>query len=380
MKSYHKQTHNFLWPLVVLLLLTVGVFFTSKEIPNQQEVRSRAQLDQSAYTGAVISLSFAVPGISSQSGNLKPMHQVRNVSVRFFDPDINTFDKTAKPLYKIRTQALFDEDPNSPTYATFVMTKLDLGKMCSENVQCVPLGSYQIAFKTEQATQTLIREHPSDLGGQIFMLASDTVLTIPLQTVTIGDIVPLPDGDNIVDASDYDALLGCFGEKEVLYTCTVKELADLDDNGVIDGIDYNLLSRSLKSSLITPTVSPKVSISPSPTPTTPPAPVAQQVPVNKGIVSLLILIFIFFVLVGGAVIFLAKARHKSLGAKEYYIKKQSQDSSGFWLTLTDDNGPKLGHYIGKDLKEGFAHIKGVTKKENGKTFIEVSEIIWEKKD
>jgi len=389
MKS-HQNSNNFFWPLAVLLFLAVGVFFTSKEVPQQQEIRSHAQVDQSPYTGAVISLSFSVPGISSSEGNLQPLHPVRNVGLRFYDPDINTFDKTAKPLYVVKAQATFDTDPGSPTYASFVMSNFDLRKACSENSQCVPVGNYQLAFKTDQSVQALIRQRSSDLGGQIFALAGDTVLSIPPQRVLIGDIAPLPDGDNVVDSADYDALLGCFGEKEKMSSCTSKEQADLDDNGVVDGIDYNLLSVSLKSftkrPAISPTITPKSKVTVSPTPTAAPIPASQSTSVNKNILSLLILVFIFFVLLGGAIFFLAKARHKSLETKEYFIKKKSHPSAssgqedGTWLTLTDDNGPKLGHYKGEVTKEGFAHIKGTTKKENGKTFIAVSEIIWEKKD
>ena len=69
----------------------------------------------------------------------------------------------------------------------------------------------------------------------------------------------------------------------------------------------------------------------------------------------------------------------SADAKEYFVKKQSDDETktGFWLTLTDDSGPTLAHYKGTELTDGFANIKGEMKTENGKTFIEISELIPE---
>ena len=77
----------------------------------------------------------------------------------------------------------------------------------------------------------------------------------------------------------------------------------------------------------------------------------------------------------------SKASQDGIEAKEYYIKKHpsassgQESSKGVWLTLADDTSQTLGHYKGEKIKEGFAHIKGVKKKEKDKTYIEISEII-----
>ena len=62
--------------------------------------------------------------------------------------------------------------------------------------------------------------------------------------------------------------------------------------------------------------------------------------------------------------------------KDGYIKVKGPDETGkgMWLLLTDDNGATNAHYAKNDAKDGFAKVKGVMKTENGKTFLEISEL------
>ena len=103
-------------------------------------------------------------------------------------------------------------------------------------------------------------------------------------------------------------------------------------------------------------------------------------------------LLIFFLLIAASVFFVLKnkkiksliktpAKKSGFEEKEYFVKKQKDDPDGksVWLTIADDEGQKLGRYLGKDVKDGFAHIKGARKIENGKEFIEISKIIWEEK-
>jgi hypothetical protein len=61
--------------------------------------------------------------------------------------------------------------------------------------------------------------------------------------------------------------------------------------------------------------------------------------------------------------------------KEYYIKKVSEDEKGVWVTLTDDNGPIDGYYPSKDIKEGFAKVKGEMQKDKDKSYLLISEVL-----
>lgn len=63
-------------------------------------------------------------------------------------------------------------------------------------------------------------------------------INIPSDTVfASGDI----DGNNVIDIRDYEIIRGCIKDK----TCVSKDLADLNEDGVIDGIDYNVFLKSL---------------------------------------------------------------------------------------------------------------------------------------
>ena len=380
-KTPNQSSKYLLWPLAILIFLTVAVLFTSKEIPKQQEIRSRAQVDQSTQSYPIINLSFAVPGIGTQAGNLKPLHPVRPVTIRFYNPDTNTFDKAVKPLYEAKTLAVFDGDSTSPNYGTFQTSNFHLGTT-------VPAGKYQIAFKTDQAVQQLIRDNPANLAGHIFEVSDKTIITLPLQNLIVGDIAPLPDGDNLVDEVDYAALTSCFGTRINDSNCPSKDFADLDDNGVVDGVDYNLMLLGHKH--LTDLGFFDIRTSKTPVQNLKTTPVVTKAPSTKPITTqnpssgmgIFITIIIFILILSAGIYWFKKVR--GAGGKEYYIKKKLDESTvdsgqgGVWLTLVDDAGQTLGHYNKTDVKDGFARIKGKTKTEDGKTFIEISEIIWEK--
>lgn len=60
----------------------------------------------------------------------------------------------------------------------------------------------------------------------------------PVVVLTSGDL----DQNNILDLRDYNVFVGCFGDKQC--NNTYKQRADLNDDGKVDGIDYNILLRS----------------------------------------------------------------------------------------------------------------------------------------
>lgn len=70
---------------------------------------------------------------------------------------------------------------------------------------------------------------------------SSTAKPPPLFLVT-GDT----DTNNSLNILDYNNILSCFGVKRNSASCAFKDTTDLDDNGNIDGIDYNLLLREIR--------------------------------------------------------------------------------------------------------------------------------------
>lgn len=210
--------------------------------------------------GPVMSLTFSIPGIGSGGGTLKPLHPTRTVTILLYSPQLNSFDASVKPLYTIHATATFDPDPNSLTYNTFTNSSIDLGEQ-------VPDGQYQIVFRSDQTLLKLIKANEDDVGGEIISLSRNIPITTTPQTLIPGDIYPYPVGDNIMDINDYNALVNCFADRITRAKCPNRQAADLNDDGVIDGIDYNLMLLSFKTLVALGFPAPVLTKAPTPSPT-----------------------------------------------------------------------------------------------------------------
>jgi len=356
-------------------------------------------------TGTIVSIKLMLPGISSTGGNLKPLNPVRDVSVNLYAKDLNTSDNKVKPIYSIKTKVNFDDDPNSPTYTQFINPHVDLGTITD--------GSYQIAFRTSQTLLSVIKEPgSSSLAGKIYDLYNNynSIITLPAQTLISGDIYPPNNNDGIMDINDYNMLVNCFSNAT---QCPNSSQADLDDNGVVNGIDYNIMLlsfRSLKSlgypipAIVqpTPTVSSaSITIPISNIQKQTITPIQKQTKSSGGAVVFIILFIILLILgIVGFILFklnllttllkkfprlaqnkpvqnkLAQNNENTL-EKSGYLKNISTDSAtnGTWVTLADENGITPGLYPGKNVTEGFVKIKGTMKTDkDNKQYILISEI------
>lgn len=421
-----KKISKFFFPIISLffllnILLPLNTSAQSEVDPSQTLPDSDLSATTSPTTsGQVISLDFSIPGIGTNGANLKPLRSTRSVTIYFFGIDVNSQDPSVKPRGSVKTQVQFDEDQTSPTYGNFINPNIHLNNT-------IPNGDYQIVFKTDQALAKLVKENDKALGGQKFRIQSTygQLIKITNQEVIIGDIAPSGAGDNIMNISDYSAFVECFGEKANSSNCPEKTSADLDDNGVIDGVDYNILFKSfntlLSLGLPVPTLSPS-GVAAKPSQSEPPEQDVEKKATESasgkndtkagGVLGLLFTVVIILVLIAAIVLYIFNDRFKefikgiikklsfiphsnqddnaetkiaetqttqvenpqeSTIDKEYYIKKLSSDEKGTWLTLTDDNGPISGFFKGEVI-EGFAKVKGIVRNENDKTFIEISEI------
>lgn len=186
--------------------------------------------------GPVISLSFSIPGIGSGGGTLRPSRTKRSLTVYLYATDVNSTDNKVKPLYSIRTTADFDDNEFSPTYTSFVNKNIELG-------DTVKNGKYQIAFITEQSLRKLVKDKEDAIGGKIVNISRFEKAVLPLQRVIMGDMAP-PQGNNVMDINDYTVLVDCFGQTPT--SCIGFKQADLNDDGLIDGIDYNIMALGFK--------------------------------------------------------------------------------------------------------------------------------------
>ncbi|HSW48344.1 MAG TPA: hypothetical protein VLG67_04685 [Candidatus Saccharimonadales bacterium] len=396
-------------PLILFIFFLIPNF-TSKLYAQSEQPTQPAPTP----VGTVVKLDFTIPGIGTESGNLTPLNGVRNITLYFFNPEVNSDDPAVKPIASFKTQATYDSNPDSPTYGSFVNQDIDLGTE-------VPDGKYQISFKPDHALSKLLKERDQDVGGKVIEIHGTygESINITNQKVIVGDIYPAGAEDNLMDINDYNALVSCFGTKADSAGCTDKKAADLDDNGTIDGVDYNLMFNSFKTLLelglpvpsifqitIKPTSKPTI-LKPTPQPTV----VKKQAKVtpkkSSGAGSIFTIFgLIFVLLIAGAVIFfiLKKRKSKQKSAiemqqdyinakpgeegegkqaggeeivdKEFFVKKQVDDTTNnrIVLTLTDDNGPTLGYFSGENVIDGFSKVKGVLKKDGDKVYIEVESI------
>jgi len=169
------------------------------------------------------SSTISLTGIGSPSGTFAPLHTQRNAVITLFD--------TNNTLIATRTGAI--------TYASasgnFVGT-------IQNRQDPIPAGNYLIKIQTPQF---LNKQYPG-----IFAIQSTTNLALPSLFMTTGDI----NLDNRINILDYNLLRTCYGSKMSTDICKQtpqyfaepnNPLADLNDDGVVDGIDYNLFIRSL---------------------------------------------------------------------------------------------------------------------------------------
>jgi hypothetical protein len=304
-----------------------------------------APLPSPTPVGPVVALSFSMPGISSVGGNIRPQNPVRDVAVSLYAPDANTADKMVKPLYTINTKATYDDNPSSPTYTRFVNSYVDLG--------IIQAKEYQVTLKTPQALLHLIRDPVSkSAGGSRYNFEkSRRIIILPDQMLISGDIFPVPVSDNVMDMNDYTMLTNCFGEKAYSASCISGSTADLDDNGIVDGLDYNIMFLSFQTLkqrglpvpeiVVNPPIliSTPAAVSPTKrviqntersTPTSKPtAPTAVKANAGGGSMGIILIIFFLILLAGGGfVVFKFHLLGKLIKKNQQKGSSSEQQSAG----------------------------------------------------
>ncbi len=186
----------------------------------------------------VVLLLPAVGG--KNGGNASPGRPTRNVTLYFYQADQDPSDPSITPITRTGTVHL-DTTTGSGTYGYFINTTLDIGGLN---------GTYKVLVKSNQYLRKQFVPKTGD-NSQTYVFTPGQTTVLPTITLLAGDIVPPPTtaggdyGDNTIDISDYNMLArGCYGGKATTSSCANKEGADLNDDGKVDGIDYNILIRT----------------------------------------------------------------------------------------------------------------------------------------
>lgn len=98
-------------------------------------------------------------------------------------------------------------------------------------------GTYDIKIKADKYLRKLIKD---------VQITQSTTTRISQITLVLGDI----NGDNKLDIQDYNILIDCFGTNTSQACGNNKDFADLDDNGRVEGVDYNLFLRSMAKGVL----------------------------------------------------------------------------------------------------------------------------------
>jgi len=171
----------------------------------------------------ILSITLGLHGIGSSGdnanpnshGNQNPLHPARTITVQIYD---------AGNQLVMTQQATVNYNSGTGKFTGIV----DLGTQFAT-------GIYTVKIKTEQYLRALVP------GTQTITAKQTTPL--PLTTLIVGDI----NGDNQINIIDYSILIGCYSDLLPAQSCTSQNqrLADLDDDGKVDFIDYNLILREL---------------------------------------------------------------------------------------------------------------------------------------
>lgn len=170
-------------------------------------------------TPTLVGLTVTVPGIGSK-GNKTPNNSQRTVVVTLVDGASKVIGAPVKSTVAF--------DPGSGAFKGTV----NFGTV-------IPTGNYTTKIKMDQYLIKKVTAGSTITAGILNQL--------PQVGLIVGDI----NNDNKLDILDYNILVGCFGSKINSQTCGNKKVdTDLNDDGVINGVDYNLFLLGIKTAKV----------------------------------------------------------------------------------------------------------------------------------
>lgn len=171
----------------------------------------------------ILLLNGLIDGIGSRGdnsnpdgtlSNKKPLHPARNIKISVYDASNKLVADAAGKINYSSASGSFTESISST----------------------IPSGSYTIKATTDNHLTRLLPGIQIIKGGESNKL--------PDAIFTAGDIK----SDNQLNISDYNMLIGCYSDISSANDCkdtTNKDSADLNDDGAVNHIDYNLFLREI---------------------------------------------------------------------------------------------------------------------------------------
>lgn len=185
-------------------------------------------------------------GIGLPNGTQEPLHPARDVLVALFDTQNTNVASKLGTLNYDKTTGKFTATINMSTACPEAASASALLSQCNpkETVFIKP-GNYIVKIQTPQFLR-------KQIDGIVALEANDAIV-LPQLTLTPGDV----NSDNKINILDFNILSGCFEQKSQTASCIdsldngmgmdSQQAADINDDGVINGLDYNLFIRSLST-------------------------------------------------------------------------------------------------------------------------------------
>jgi len=186
-----------------------------------------------------LNLAISLPGISNagNGNNNSPKHNFRAVHVQVYNQNDDPVHAT--PVIDSNITLTYNTGDGN-----FENSHAGLGKTLTSS------GQFQIFIKTSQTLRKKI-------GANIPLINDNTAIISPAIPLLSGDYLSTNILNGTIGSGTTDSILqynagvsSCYGSttNTVTSTCTISlTQADLNDDGVVDGIDYNIFLRSLNS-------------------------------------------------------------------------------------------------------------------------------------
>lgn len=148
-------------------------------------------------------------------GNTNPLHPTRQITVQLYNSQNQLVESPTGTVNYDSDNGLFTGS-------------IDLGNQ-------FVTGVYTVKLQTPQYLRELVPGIQTITAGQ--------TITLPEVDFVVGDI----NGDNQINALDYNILMGCYSDLLPATDCNESNniLSDLNDDGNVNAIDYNLFLREL---------------------------------------------------------------------------------------------------------------------------------------
>ncbi len=177
-----------------------------------------------------LGLSIKLQGIGPD-GNSNPQSQQIPIVLRLYKDNVTAQNITASNNVLAAASIVVESTASYDSASGyFVNDDFDMGE--------VPEGNYKIIVQNPKFLDVKLTN--STTGTDVFNIQSGQKIIASTVSMRGGDVQPEPRGNNYVDLFDYNAVIGCTsGQPES--ACLNKKLADINDDGVVDQEDLDIV-------------------------------------------------------------------------------------------------------------------------------------------